>query len=131
MLHNALERHGQLDRPQEAVETHAALARLYHAQGAPAAVGPHLAPVLAALDADPALAAAERPLRVHLTVYQLLADQGAEAEAAAILARAHQLLQAKAALIAAGPDRDSFLNNVGAHRAIIAAFESGGNQHAL
>jgi DNA-binding SARP family transcriptional activator/predicted ATPase len=111
-----------------AMETLAGLARLFLAQGD---VGQALAPVeeiLEFLQANTSetgsgnpLDGTDEPFRVYLTCYQVLvANQ--DARAARVLVTAHRLLQEQAAGINDERLRSSFLENISAHREIVAAF---------
>jgi hypothetical protein len=61
------------------------------------------------------------PFRIRLTCYRVLAATGDDL-APGVLRHAHDLLQARAARITDPALRHSFLENVIAHRDLIAAF---------
>jgi predicted ATPase/DNA-binding SARP family transcriptional activator len=69
------------------------------------------------------LSGAKEPLRVYLTSYFILREYDSQ-RAEAVLRRAVSLLQAQAARIRSDDLRRSFLENVDAHREIIAAVEA-------
>ena len=64
----------------------------------------------------------EEPLRVYLTCYRVL-QSNQDTRAAACLAASHALLQERTALIDDRSLRQGFLQNVGAHREIAAAYD--------
>jgi predicted ATPase/DNA-binding SARP family transcriptional activator len=109
-----------LGKPHMTMEPLAGLARLFLAQGDLAQAQIYNSEVLAYLDRGGGLDGIEQPFQVYLTCFQvLLAHDDPRAEA--ILDTAYHLLQERAAWI---EDREllrSFLENVSAHREIIAA----------
>jgi hypothetical protein len=62
------------------------------------------------------------PFEIYLTCYRTL-QANADPRAATILAQAHQLLQTRAAQLDDETMRQSFLNNVQAHREIVEEIE--------
>ncbi len=101
-----------------------ALARLD--QGRLAEAREYLAEVLAYLAENPTLAGAERPLQVYLICYRVLAAVGENEPAWDILTQAFHWLQEVAARLMGKTARQLFLENIPTHRAIVAAYEKGG-----
>jgi class 3 adenylate cyclase/tetratricopeptide (TPR) repeat protein len=104
------------------VEPLAGLARVTLAQGDPAGALVHVGEILDYLSDHPALEGTLEPLRIYLTCYRVLLANG-DPRAEEILDAAHHLLQERAATI---EDEDlwrSYLENVPAHREIVALWE--------
>jgi hypothetical protein len=79
--------------------------------------------ILSHLETNPTLDGAEEPFRVYLTCYRVLrANQ--DPRARDILNTAHSLLQERAANISDEKLWRSYLENVAAHREIIAAYQA-------
>ena len=79
--------------------------------------------LLAHLDGGGTLDLALQAREIELTCHQVLLRAG-DSRAAAVLARAHDELQSRAATITDDALRQGFLNNVPAHREILAAWAS-------
>jgi len=103
-----------------ACEAAAGLARVALAQGDVAVALQHVETVLAHLAGGGSLDATESSL-IRLTCYQVLQHVG-DARAAEVLADAHAQIQARAANITDTTLRNSFLNNIPSHRAIVSAW---------
>ena len=112
-----------------AMEPQAGLARIALAQGDITQARIHIAEILAHLEkggtpsisSGHALDGTDEPFRVYLTCYRVLhANHDPRAEG--ILHAAHSLLQERAAQIIDEKLRRSFLENVEAHREIVAAY---------
>ncbi len=105
-------------------ESWAGLARVSLAQDDLVQAQVHVEEILSYLDQGNTLEGTEEPLRVYATCYRVL-YANLDPRAEAILSTAHRLLQEQAAKITSEEMRRSFLENVAAHREIIAAWESG------
>jgi tetratricopeptide (TPR) repeat protein len=104
-----------------AVEPLAGLARVAMAQSDPAGAVAHVGEILDYLCDHPALECTLEPLRIYLTCYRVLQANG-DGRAGEILDAAYHLLQERAARIDDPDLRRSYLENVPAHREIVAAF---------
>lgn len=69
------------------------------------------------LDWEHGLPGTEEPLRIYFTCYQVLAANG-DPRAGELLGKAHRFLRQRAAQIVDLPQRNRYLNEVAAHRAI-------------
>jgi tetratricopeptide (TPR) repeat protein len=107
------------------VEGKAGLARLYLAQGELAQACEQVAPILDFLAAGNQLDGLYEPFQVYLTCYEVLLAHGEKERGRELLNTSHTLLQQRAAQISDPAMRDSFLNNVTAHRRIVEVFQSG------
>ena len=103
------------------LEAQAGLARAALAQGDLPRAMHHVEPLLVQLADAGALCNAEAPFLVKLICYQML-ERARDPRAAEMLATAHRDLQAKAAALSDAALRDSFLNRIPEHRAIVAAW---------
>jgi predicted ATPase len=113
----------ELDLHHLAMEPLAGLGRVSLAQADLAQALAYVEQILSYLDAN-TLYGTEEPLRIYLTCYQVLNAVG-DPRARSILTTAYQLLQEQAAEIGDGELRDSFLENVPAHREIVSEFAKG------
>ena len=100
----------------------AGLARVAEACGDRAGALAHVEEILCCLETYPELYGTWEPLRVYLTCYRVL-RAGEDPRAEEILDAAYRLLQERAARIEDERLRRSYLENVAAHREIIAAWE--------
>lgn len=107
-----------LDQPYMAVESRAGLARVALARGDLAEAQAQVEEIAAYLLEHEVLEGPEEPLRVYWTTYRVLKAAHQNGRASQILARAHTLLQERAARITDETMRRSFLENVAAHREI-------------
>jgi predicted ATPase/DNA-binding SARP family transcriptional activator/biotin operon repressor len=116
----ALDIRRELGEHNRAMESLAGLARVSVAQG-------HLDQALVQVEeildrlANKGLAGADEPFRVYLTCYRVL-EANSDYRAQGVLITAHDLLQEWAANIRDVTVRRSFLENVAAHREIVAAY---------
>ena len=99
----------------------AGLARVALAQGDVSRATRTIEGLLAHLAGGGSLHGTEQPRLIELVCHQVLARAG-DPRAAAMLARAHTVLQTVAATIADPPLRQSYLANIPEHRAIIKAW---------
>ncbi|MBN1484574.1 MAG: tetratricopeptide repeat protein [Chloroflexia bacterium] len=107
----------EVDQPHLAVEPQAGLAEALEAQGERAAALEQVGQILHFLQENE-LTGAQEPLQIYLSCYRVLAAAG-DPRAEPLLEEAYLLLQEHAGRIPAGPDRESFLQNVAANREII------------
>jgi predicted ATPase/class 3 adenylate cyclase len=112
----------ELGRHNPAMESLAGLARVCLVQGQPSLAQAHVEEILAHLETGDLDGTAE-PFRVYLTCYQVLCA-AQDPRAWDILNTAHSLLQEQAAKIGDEELQRSFLEDVAAHREIVAAFRS-------
>jgi len=103
-------------------EPTAGLARVALAQGDLAGAQAHVDGILDYMADRPALEGTKEPLRIYLTCYRVLSANG-DRRAAEILDTAYRLLQERAATIEDENLRRSYLENVPAHREIVALWE--------
>ena len=123
----------ELRQPNLAMESLAGLAGVSLAQGRPALAQEQVEEILAHLEVHDAsiglgysLEGSTDPLQVYLTCYRVLsANQDPRAEQ--VLMTAHSVLQEQASKIDDGRLRRSFLENVPAHREIVAEVRRGQN----
>jgi hypothetical protein len=101
-------------------EPQAGLARLWLAQNNLHEARACIEPILTLLNERP-LEGIEEPMRVYHTCYQVLAAMG-DAQAAAVLEKAHAALQARAERIQDPQWRAAFLTQVAAHQAIVTEY---------
>jgi DNA-binding SARP family transcriptional activator/Tfp pilus assembly protein PilF len=113
---------GELDRLQPAVEALAGLASLSLAEQNLAQAGEPVSEILEYLE-DHTLEGTDEPFLVYLTCYRVL-HALQDPRASTLLDSAYHLLQKHAETIGDEALRRSFLENVPAHRDLIAAFES-------
>jgi DNA-binding SARP family transcriptional activator/predicted ATPase/DNA-binding transcriptional ArsR family regulator len=113
-LRRALEEH------PVAIESLAGLARVSLAQGDLPQALSQVEDVLAYVQHG-TLESADEPLRIYLTCYRVL-RAGHDLRADEVLTVAHRLLQVQAAQIEDAALRRTFLENVSAHREILAAY---------
>jgi len=111
----------ELDQPNLAVEQQASLARTHMAQGRQADALTQIDKILTHLKQEDPLEGMESPFRVYLTCYQVL-QKCEDPRAQDVLETAHTQLHEKASEIVDEPMRHTYLNNVPAHREIVAAF---------
>ena len=111
-----------LDQPHRAVDGRAGLARVALAREDWEQARKHVEAILSYMEAHPNLDGIEDPGLVYLACYQGLAAMR-DACAAEVLAVAHHYLQTKAAKIEDDALRQSFLENVVAHRELLAAYQ--------
>jgi predicted ATPase/class 3 adenylate cyclase len=104
------------------MESLAGLAHVALAQGDPAGALAHVKEILDYLEDHPVLEGTWEPLRIYLTCYRVLQD-GGDPRAGEILDAAYHLLQERAATIEEEELRRSYLENVAAHREIVAAWK--------
>jgi len=100
----------------------AGLARLAEACGDRAGALAHVEEILCCLETYPELYGACEPLRVYLTCYRVLRAVD-DPRAEKVLSRAYSLIQERVQKIEDEDMRRSYLENVAAHREIIAAWE--------
>jgi tetratricopeptide (TPR) repeat protein len=105
-----------------AVEPLAGLARVARAQGDRAAALAHVEEILDCVEEHPALYGTLEPLRIYLTCYRILQANG-DGRAGKTLDAAFRLLQERAATIEDQHLRRSYLENVPAHREVVAEHE--------
>jgi tetratricopeptide (TPR) repeat protein len=108
-------------RRLEVVDPLAGLARVALAQGEPGQALVHAQEILRYVEDYPKLEGTLKPLRVYLTCYQVLRAHE-DLRADDVLHAAHSLLQERAANIDDEALRRSYLENVAAHREIVAEF---------
>lgn len=111
----------ELDQPSLVVEQRASLAQTKMAQQVEAEALAQVEEILLYLHEDGALAGAESAFRVYLTCYHIL-QKCQDERAQSVLETAYTRLQEQAADITDEQLRDSYLQNVPAHRYINAAF---------
>ena len=116
--HQALAICRNLDQAHFSREILGGLSRVALAAGDLAQAHAYVAELLPELTVDH-LYGVREPLRIYLTCYQVL-HAGQDPRAEEVLAAAHQLLQKRAATIADERLRRCYLENIPAHRAIIA-----------
>ncbi len=110
-----------LGMPHLAVEADAGLALCARALGdLPLAMG-HVEAVLAQLAAQGHLDGTERPLRIRLACFEVLADAG-DTRAQPVLAAAHAALQTLAAALPDSTAQERLLTQIPWHRALVAAW---------
>jgi tetratricopeptide (TPR) repeat protein len=103
------------------VEPLAGLARVALAQGDLTGALAHVGEILGYATGHPALEGTIEPLRIYLTCYRVLQANG-DPRSGEILDAAYRLLQERAARIEDDDLRRSYLENVAAHREIVAAW---------
>jgi tetratricopeptide (TPR) repeat protein len=106
------------------VETATDLARADLAHGDTAQAAARVAAILPDLERS-ALAGLEEPALAYLTCYQVLRAAG-DARADAVLAAGHTFLQERAAQFVDEQRRAQYLNNLPAHRELLAAWRARG-----
>jgi predicted ATPase/DNA-binding SARP family transcriptional activator/Flp pilus assembly protein TadD len=111
-----------LGQPALAMEVLAGMIRVAQARDDAAHARTLVEEILAHLEGGN-LDGSDEPLRVYLTCYQVLQAKG-NARAGALLERAHSLLYERAARLDDVEARCSFLENVAAHREIVAEWEA-------
>ncbi|HEX6383387.1 MAG TPA: tetratricopeptide repeat protein [Anaerolineae bacterium] len=114
--------HRELGQLYLSMEPLAGLARVRLVQQNLAQARAHVDEILKYLE-DHTLNGTEEPFRVYLTCYRVL-HTVQDSRAPDLLQTAHRLLQERAAKIKDEQLRHSFLENVSAHREIIAAFSA-------
>jgi tetratricopeptide (TPR) repeat protein len=117
-----LVRHREWGRRHLIVEPLAGLARVALAQGDLVAALAHVNEILDHIADRPALHGLFEPLRVYLTCCRVLLANG-DPRAGEVLEGGYRLIQERAATIEDEDLRRSYLENVPAHRAIVAASE--------
>jgi hypothetical protein len=100
------------------METQAGLARLYLARGEVGAAQGPVEEIVAYLEAGGTLDGADEPFRIYLACCRVLEANG-DPRARTLLARAHRLLQERAARLSDDASRRSFLEQVPYHREIM------------
>lgn len=116
---DALALRRELGQSNLAMETLAGLARVSLAENDRAKAQAEVKEILDFLEAGYRLDGTDEPFRAYLTCYRVLAANE-DARAPAILSQAHRLLREQAARIENNAMRRSFLENVPAHREIVA-----------
>jgi tetratricopeptide (TPR) repeat protein len=116
----ALDLRRVLGQPHLATEPQAGLARVALTQKDRAEALAYVDDILSYL-ATESVDGTSEPLRIYLTCYRVL-QANADPRADQVLATAHDLLQERAAKIDDEEWRSSYLENVAAHREIVAAF---------
>jgi DNA-binding SARP family transcriptional activator/predicted ATPase len=111
------------------VETATDLARVALAQGDTAQAAARVAAILPDLERG-ALEGLEEPVLAYLTSYQALRATG-DARADAVLAAGHAFLQERASQFGDEQRRAQFLENLPAHRELLAAWRTRGNRMGL
>jgi hypothetical protein len=112
----------ELGERHQAMEPVAGLARVSLEQGDLSGAQVWVEEILSYLQAH-TLPGGGEPLRVHLTCYQVLSARR-DPRAQDVLARAYTLLLKQADKIENEEERISFLENVHAHREIVAAYHT-------
>lgn len=115
------------NNPPAAATARRALADLALAQGDAAAALAHVEAILPVLDGAPPAGSYE-PLRIYWTCYRALRANN-DPRAPGILAAAHALLQAQAALIQDAALRQTFMQQVAANREIAAEWMKVADKH--
>jgi DNA-binding SARP family transcriptional activator len=115
----ALELRRELGEHNRAAESLAGLASVLLAQGDLNGARRHADEILDHLESR-SLDGADEPFRVYLTCYRVLRATG-DPRAQKLISHAHHLLQQRASKIADRDLRQSFLENIPAHRAIASA----------
>jgi hypothetical protein len=110
----------ELGKHSLAMESLSGLPRISLIQGDQAQAQAYVEEILSYLENN-SLGGADEPLRVYLTCYQVL-DTAQDPRAPEVLAAAYDLLQEQAAKIPDEGTRRSFLENVAAHREIVAVY---------
>ncbi|MBE0695639.1 MAG: tetratricopeptide repeat protein, partial [Anaerolineaceae bacterium] len=118
----ALDIRTALEQAVLAAEPSAGLARAALQRGQAAAAQKFIQSVLQQIEANPALAGTDDPLRVYLTCYLVLRQAG-DLRAWNLLKTAHSSLQARAASLADPSIRHGFLEKIVHHREILQAWE--------
>jgi tetratricopeptide (TPR) repeat protein len=111
----------EMDQRHLATEPLAGLARVAMAQGDWAQAQAHVKEILAHLESG-SLNGMDEPFHIYLTCYRVLRANG-DPRAETLLDTAHRLLQEDGAKIGDEGLRRSFLENVAAHRQILAAWK--------
>jgi predicted ATPase/DNA-binding SARP family transcriptional activator/Flp pilus assembly protein TadD len=120
--HESVALRRELDQPNLAAESVAGLARVALARADPEQARAHIEEILGHMASGGTLDGTVSPFEVYLTCYRVLAaNQDPRAEE--LLDTAHELLQEQARKITDEKMRDSFLENVAAHRELVQAFE--------
>jgi citrate synthase len=110
-----------MDQPHLVTDPLAGLARVAMAQGDLAQAQAHIEEIVAHLESG-SLDGTDEPFRIYLTCHRVLRANG-DPRAEALLDTARRLLQEDAAKIGDEGLRRSFLENVAAHRQILAAWK--------
>ena len=110
----------QLEQTNLSLEPMAGIVNLSLAQGTPEKAAVEAEIILEHLQKDPTLSGTNEPFSVHLTMIQYLQVRQDERQTA-VSQHAYALLKERAEKISNPAMRDSFLQNVAAHREIIAA----------
>jgi predicted ATPase/class 3 adenylate cyclase len=118
----AVDLHREVGQYAATMEPLAGLARVSVAQGDMARARACVEETVAALETYAPLGKDE-PFQIYLTCYQVL-QAGGDPRAPAILDTAHTLLQEQAAVIDDEALRRSYLENVAAHRKLVAAYQA-------
>ena len=118
----ALDIRGELKQPHLATEPRAGLARLALAQGQADAALAQIEPILAHL-ADGNLRGTAEPFRVELACYEALLATN-DPRATAFLAEAYSRLEARAAQISSDSERQTFLEAIPSHHALVQAWQA-------
>jgi tetratricopeptide (TPR) repeat protein len=120
----ALDLRQSLEQAHLVIDPLAGLARVDLARGNLAQAQSEVEAILSCLEANP-LDGVEEPLRAHLTCYQVLCANH-DRRARDVLTAGYNLLQERAAKISDETLRRSFLENVPAHRELLAIWGNGG-----
>jgi DNA-binding SARP family transcriptional activator/Tfp pilus assembly protein PilF len=118
--HQALALRRELDEPHLAAESLAGLARVALQRGNVGAAMEQVEEILL-LEKGRGFGGATEPFRIWLTCYQVL-EAGQDPRAGAVLAAAHEQLQEQRSNIHDEALEHTFLENVAAHREILAAY---------
>jgi hypothetical protein len=118
----SLKIHQELDISYHVVEDQACLAHLARLQGDENA--PYLTQVLTYLAQHPRAEGTDRPFDLYLICIEGLQAQDKQNEADQLLSQAQHILQERAVKIKDETMRQSFLNNVAAHREIVRLYEA-------
>lgn len=112
----------EMQRLAIAMEGKAGLARVALLKGLLEEAKVHIAEILAHLETNPTLLGIHEPMPVFLTCYHVLSATQ-DKRATDILQHAHQLLLERAAKISDQRLRQTYLENVSAHREIVRLWE--------
>lgn len=119
----ALDIRQSLSQPNLAMEPLAGLAQVALKRKDISTAQVHVGEILEYLEGGGTLEGAEEPLRVWLTCYQVL-HACQDSRALSIIDNAHQLLQNRADRIRDESLRHKFLENIPAHKAVVAAWRA-------
>ncbi|MEM7110980.1 MAG: tetratricopeptide repeat protein [Chloroflexota bacterium] len=114
----------ELEQPYLAMDSLAGLARVAYARDNFTLAQTHISEILAYQAENPRLDGVEEPVRVLLICYRVLLAVGDVERGTAVLQTAHDLLQERAAKISNAALRQSFLENIAAHREVVGFYKT-------